>query len=40
MANQSYVRTEILGEKHPPASQTGIIKWALENLFPAFPTLS
>lgn len=37
MANQSYVRTEILGEKHPPASQTGIIKWALENLFSSIP---
>lgn len=33
MGNQSFVRTEMLEEQHPPASQTGIVKWLLENLF-------
>jgi general L-amino acid transport system permease protein len=37
MANQSFVRTEMLGEKHPPASQTGIIKWLRENMFSSIP---
>jgi general L-amino acid transport system permease protein len=37
MANQSYVRTEMLEERHPPASQTGIFKWAMENLFSSIP---
>lgn len=33
MGNQSFVRTEMLGEESPPTSQTGIVKWLLENLF-------
>lgn len=37
MANQPYVRSEMLGERHPPASQTGIFKWLLENLFSSIP---
>lgn len=37
MANNSYVRTEMLSERTPPASQQGIVKWALENLFSSIP---
>ncbi len=32
-SNQSYVRTEMLDEKAPPASNVGIIGWMRENLF-------
>ena len=39
MANQSYVRTEMLGEKPPPTSQVGIVKWAMENLFSSIPNI-
>ena len=37
MTNQSYVRTEMLGEKPPPASQVGIVKWLMANLFSSIP---
>ena len=30
----AYVRTEMLPEQAPPATQTGVIKWVRENLFP------
>ena len=33
MADLSYVRTEMLPEREPPASERGIIKWLRENLF-------
>ncbi|GHA50043.1 amino acid ABC transporter permease [Amylibacter ulvae] len=33
MSNISYVRTEMLQEKAPPVTQTGIVKWVRENLF-------
>ena len=33
MSDISYVRTEMLGEKPPPASSVGIQGWAKENLF-------
>ena len=33
----SYVRTIMLEEQAPPASQAGIIKWARENLFSSIP---
>ncbi|OUS06885.1 amino acid ABC transporter permease [Rhodobacterales bacterium 52_120_T64] len=39
MANQSYVRTEMLGEKPPPSSQVGIFKWVMENLFSSIPNI-
>jgi len=32
-SNQSYVRTEMLDEKAPPASNVGIIGWLRQNLF-------
>src|SRR6056297_2062822 len=31
--NPAFVRTEMLPEQAPPATETGIIKWARENLF-------
>ena len=33
----SFVRTEMLPEQDPPATQTGIIKWMRENLFSSIP---
>lgn len=33
MKTESYVRTEMLGEKPPPATTVGIIGWVRENLF-------
>lgn len=33
MSDLSYVRTEMLSEKEPPATQKGIVKWMRENLF-------
>ena len=39
MTTQSYVRTEMLGEKPPPSSQVGIVKWARENLFSSVPNI-
>lgn len=32
-ASQAFVRTEMLPEQSPPATQTGIVKWLRENLF-------
>ncbi len=37
MSDVSYVRTVMLEEKAPPASQTGIVKWSRENLFSTIP---
>lgn len=37
MADKSFVRTEMLGEQPPPSSQTGIVKWMMENLFSSIP---
>ncbi len=37
MSDQSYVRTEMLGEKPPPSSQVGVVKWVMENLFSSIP---
>jgi len=37
MADVSYVRTKMLEEKAPPASQAGVIKWLRENLFSSVP---
>ena len=37
MSNQSYVRTEMLGEKPPPSSQVGPVKWVMENLLSSIP---
>jgi general L-amino acid transport system permease protein len=39
MSNQSYVRAEMLGEKPPPSSQVGVVKWAMENLFSSIPNI-
>ncbi|MEO1919218.1 MAG: amino acid ABC transporter permease [Paracoccaceae bacterium] len=39
MANQSFVRTKMLGEKKPPASQVGIISWVRANLFSSIPNV-
>jgi len=39
MSNQSYVRAEMLGEKPPPSSQVGAVKWAMENLFSSIPNI-
>lgn len=39
MANQSFVRTEMLGEKRPPASQVGIVSWFKTNLFSSVPNI-
>ncbi len=33
MKTESYVRTEMLGEKSPPATTVGLIGWVRENLF-------
>jgi len=33
MSGRSYVRTEMMPEKAPPATQRGVIKWMRENLF-------
>ena len=33
MTDQSYVRTQMLGEKAPPVSNVGIIGWMKNNLF-------
>jgi len=33
MSDYSYVRTEFLEESPPPARETGVVKWARENLF-------
>ncbi|MCK4713544.1 MAG: amino acid ABC transporter permease, partial [Marinosulfonomonas sp.] len=32
-SEQSYVRTEMLGEKAPPSTSVGIVGWMRENLF-------
>lgn len=37
MSDVSYVRTVMLEEQAPPASQAGIVKWARENLFSTIP---
>ena len=38
--NVAFVRTEMIPQQAPPASQTGAIKWVRENLFPnAFSSL-
>ncbi|MDQ7079421.1 MAG: amino acid ABC transporter permease [Paracoccaceae bacterium] len=37
MSDVAYVRTEMVPEKAPPASQVGPIKWVRENLFPDIP---
>lgn len=39
MSDQSFVRTEMLGEKPPPSSQVGIIRWVRENLFSSIPNM-
>ena len=37
MSDVSYVRTVMLEEQAPPASQTGLIKWFRENMFSSIP---
>ena len=39
MSDQSFVRTEMLGEKPPPSSQVGIVRWVMENLFSSIPNI-
>ena len=39
MSDQSFVRTEMLGEKPPPSSQVGIVKWVMTNLFSSIPNI-
>ena len=33
MAEQSYVRTEMMAAQKPPGLQTGVVRWVRENLF-------
>ncbi len=37
MSNVSFVRTETLEPKAPPASEQGVVKWLRENLFSSIP---
>ena len=34
MSDQSFVRTEMLGEQPPPSTSVGVVGWIRENLFP------
>ncbi len=36
MSDLSYVRAEMLGEQPPPLGESGVIKWARENLFSSY----
>ena len=33
MAEQSYVRTEMVAAQNPPGLQTGVVRWVRDNLF-------